>query len=202
MKVFGIGFNKTGTSSLSQIFVNNNFKVAPQNPFEYNLESYFYKNYSTFTEMIKNDYYHYTLFQDVPFSFPNFYKFLDQEFPNSKFILTIRDNEDEWYQSLIRFYKKIFVNFNQPEIISGYIYQGILFKILTEVYNTPKTHPYDETSLKNAYKNHIKEVTQYFSEKDNLLIVNLKDPNIISKLETFLDTPFLNKNIPHLNKSK
>jgi len=53
MKVFGIGFNKTGTSSLSQIFVNNNFKVAPQNPFEYNLESYFYKNYSTFTEMIK-----------------------------------------------------------------------------------------------------------------------------------------------------
>jgi len=151
--------------------------------------------------MIKNDYYSYTFFQDVPFSLPNFYKTLDIEFPNSKFVLTIRDNEDEWYQSLIRFYKKIFINFKQPELINGYVYQGIIFKILTKAYNSPKTHPYDEISLKNAYKNHIKEATEYFTDKDNLLIVNLKDSNIIHKIENFLNIEFKNKGIPHLNKS-
>lgn len=203
MKVFCIGFNKTGTTSLSQIFWNNNFSVAPQEPFEYNLESYFYKNYSTYINMIKDDYYSDTLFQDVPFALPDFYKTLDKEFPNSKFILTIRDNEDEWYNSLIRFYKSGFLFFNQPKIISGYVYEGIVFKYLTKALNSPKTHPYDEISLKNSYLNHIKDVKTYFKDrKDDLLVINLKDKDVIFKLEHFLDIKFNNKEIPHLNKSK
>lgn len=115
MKIFGIGYNKTGTTSLSSIMNNNNISTCPQKPFECNLESYFYGNYDTITKMIKNDYYDYTFFQDVPFSLPNFYKTMDCEFPNSKFILTIRDNENEWYNSLIRFYKKLFLNFHNPK---------------------------------------------------------------------------------------
>ena len=202
MKVFCIGFNKTGTTSLSKIFENNKFLVAPQPPFEYNLESYFYGNYSTFIEMIKNDYYNYTLFQDVPFSFPNMYKILDENFPNSKFILTIRDNEDEWYKSLIRFHKKSFSWFNQPEKIHSYVYKGMLYKVLTKVYNSPKTHPYDELFLKNSYLNHIEDVKSYFKNRDNLLILNLKTQDVIPKLENFLDIKFEDKEVPHLNQSK
>lgn len=56
MKVFCIGFNKTGTTSLSKIFSNNNFLVAPQLPFECNTDSYIYGYPSTIIEMIKNDY--------------------------------------------------------------------------------------------------------------------------------------------------
>lgn len=201
MKVFCIGFNKTGTTSLSQIFRNNNFLVAPQTPFEYNLESFFYKNYTTFSNIIKNDFYQYHLFQDVPFSLPNFYKFIDKEFENSKFILTIRDNENVWYESLIRFYKNIFRNFNNPHIIDGYVYKGILFKVLTQAWGSPKTNPYDEKSLKQSYLNHITEVTEYFYNRKNLLIINLKDPNSIRDLEVFLEVEFVNKEIPHLNKN-
>lgn len=153
--------------------------------------------------MIKNDYYEYSFFQDVPFSLPKFYKVLDKEFKNSKFILTIRDNENEWYDSLIRFYKKIFINFYNPKKISGYVYEGILFKILTKVYMAPKVNPYCESSLKKSYLNHIENVKEYFKyrEKD-LLVLNLKDGELITKLENFLEIKFNNKNIPHLNKTK
>ena len=202
MKIFGIGYNKTGTTSLSKIMDNNNILTAPQKPFECNLESFFYKNYSTYTKMIKNDYYEYSFFQDVPFSLPNFYKVLDEEFENSKFILTVRDDEHEWYNSLIRFYKKIFPNFTNPKRINGYVYEGMLFKILTEAYGASKVNPYCEKTLKKSYVQHIKNVQEYFkNRKKDLLILNLKDEELIPKMEKFLDINFSNKEIPHLNRT-
>lgn len=201
MKIFCIGYNKTGTTSLSDIMSNNNISVAPQTPFEYNLESYFYGNYDTFTNMIKEDYYDITFFQDVPFSLPNMYKFLDKEFPNSKFILTVRDNENEWYNSLIRFYKKGFINFYNPHNINGYVYKGVLFKVLTKVWGAPKHDPYNEKTLKESYLRHNQEVENYFKNTDKLLKINLKDKDLIEKIESFLEFKFKNKNIPHLNKS-
>jgi len=202
MKIFCIGYNKTGTTSLTKLMNENNIKTAPQTPFEFNLESYFYENYNTFTNMIKDDYYYYSFFQDVPFSLPKFYKFLDKEFENAKFILTVRDTEDEWYDSLIRFYKKMFLNFHNPKNIGGYVYEGIIFKILTKVYGAPKEDPYNSKILKKSYLNHISDVKEYFKDKDNLLVVNLKDEDLIEKIENFLDTEFNNKNVPHLNRTK
>lgn len=202
MKIFCIGYNKTGTSSLSKIMDNNNITTAPQIPFEYNLESFFYGNYSTFIKMIKNDYFEYPFFQDVPFSLPNFYKILDKEFEDSKFILTIRDDENEWYDSLIRFYKKLFMNFYNPKNIDGYVYKGIVFKVLTEVYEAPKTNPYCEKMLKQSYLKHIHNVKEYFKgREDDLLILNLKDKELIKKMENFLEIKLNNKEIPHLNRT-
>lgn len=202
MKIFCIGYNKTGTTSLSEFMRVNNISVAPQLPFEYNLESYFYKNYSTFVQMIKEDYFDYTFFQDVPFSLPEFYKIMDKEFENSKFILTIRDDEDVWYNSLIKFYKKNFPDFYSPKKIAGYVYEGWIFKILTSVYGAPKTNPYDEKSLKRSYSKHIDDVKKYFVGKDNLLILNLKDKDVITKLENFLEVEFEHKNMPKLNSTE
>ena len=201
MKIFCVGYNKTGTTSLSTIMSNNNIPVAPQKPFEYNLESYFHDNYSTFVKMIKNDYYEYSFFQDVPFSLPNFYKVLDKEFENAKFILTVRDTKDEWYTSLIRFYKKMFLNFYNPKSIDGYVYEGVIFKILTKAWGTPKYDPYNEQILKNSYLKHNQDVENYFKNTNKLLKINLKDKDLIEKIENFLELKFKDKNIPHLNKS-
>jgi len=200
MKIFCIGYNKTGTTSLSRIMSNNDISVAQQTPFEYNLESYFYGNYNTFTNMIKEDYYDITFFQDVPFSLPNMYKILDKEFPNSKFILTVRDNENEWYNSLIRFYKKGFVNFQNPHMID-YTYKGWIYKILTKAWRTPKHDPYNEQILKESYLKHNRDVENYFKNTDKLLKINLKDEDLIQKIESFLNIKFKNKNVPQLNKS-
>lgn len=201
MKIFCIGYNKTGTTSLKRLMNNNNINSAPQKPFECNMESYFYKNYSTFVNMIKDDYHKYDFFQDIPFSLPNFYKVLDEEFDDAKFILTVRDNEDEWYDSLIRFHKKGFVKFDTPKKIS-FIYEGLTYKILTLAWNSKKDNPYDKKSLKESYLKHIKDVKEYFKDKNNLLIINLSQNNVIEKIENYLNIELKNKKIPHLNKTK
>src|SRR5699024_6920924 len=46
-------------------------------------------------------------FQDAPFSFPFTYIVLDQMFPDSKFILTERDNVEVWYNSITKFHSKL-----------------------------------------------------------------------------------------------
>lgn len=200
MKVFCIGFNKTGTTSLSEIFSNNLFLVSPQTPFEYNTYSYIYGNPLTIIEMIKNDYFEYSFFQDVPFSLPNFYEHLFTHFPSAKFILTVRDNENVWYQSLVRSHKR-FPNFKNPKKIQ-YVYEGWTHKIQTDGYGAPVYDPYNYDILTSAYTKHIKDVENFFSDKPNkLLKVNLKEKDLILKLENFLEVPFTNRTVPHLNKT-
>jgi hypothetical protein len=200
MKIFCVGYNKTGTTSLSEIFHKNNFLVAPQKPFECNMESYFFDSYDTIVKMIKNDYFQYSFFQDLPFSLPNLYKTLYENFPDAKFILTVRDNEDIWYNSIVRFHKKIFSNFRNPSEIS-WTYKGLIFKKLTQVYGAPKYSPYDYDSLTKSYLKHIEDVENFFKHKKNSLIkINLKDPDLIDNLEAFLDINLQNRDVPHLNK--
>ena len=120
----------------------------------------------------------------------------------SKFILTIRDNEDEWYDSLIRFYKQSFPSFTSPQQIE-YILPGVIYKILTECWGGTKEDPYNKKQLTQSYLNHIKDVKTYFKDReDDLLIVNLKDKDLTLKLENFIGVKFANKKIPHLNRTK
>jgi hypothetical protein len=201
MKIFCIGYNKTGTTSLTEFFKQNEYSIAPQIPFEYNLNSYFSKNHSTFVDMIKQDYNENTFFQDVPFSLPNFYKVLDTEFENAKFILTVRNDENQWYESLIRYHKQKFKNLYNPHNIM-YVYQGWVTKILSQAYGSPKYDLYNPIILKNSYLNHIKDVKNFFKNKsDKLLVLNLETDSV-SKLESFLDTSFTIKKFPHINSSK
>jgi len=201
MKVFCIGYNKTGTTSLTHFMKMNGFLIAPQQPFEYNLNSYVYGNYSTFTEMIKNDYYNYTFFQDVPFSLPNLYKTLDVEFENAKFILTIRNNPQQWYESLISYHKSEFESFKNPTEIP-YVYHGWINKILTKVYNSPNFDPYNQRQLINSYTDHIDSVKEYFENKNNKLLVLNLEKNTPEELEKFLEVKLTYKKFPHINKSR
>lgn len=201
MKIFCIGFNKTGTRSLKHFFHNNGFLTAPVRPFEMTMSNYYSKDYKKIIKLINNDYSKFSFFKDVPFSCPDFYKVLDTEFKNSKFILTIRDDENEWYNSLVRFHKK----FGDIKKVStfNYVKPGWMIDFLTNTYGSSVGNPYDEKVLKNAYLKHISDVKEYFKDReDDLLIINLKDKDIVNKIEKFLDVELSNKNVPHLNKSK
>jgi len=200
MKVFCIGYNKTGTTSLTKFMRLNEFLLAPQKPFEYNLNSYVYGNSSTFIKMIKNDYYLYNFFQDVPFSLPNFYKDLDREFENGKFILTVRNDVDQWYKSLISYHKYMFGDLRNPSSIS-YLYEGWVYQLLTKVYGCPTYDPYNEQILKKSYIDHIQNVKEYFSNKPNKLLVLNLETDTPKKLESFLDIPLSDESFPHINKS-
>jgi hypothetical protein len=198
-RIFCIGFNKTGTTSLTEFLKDEHYIIAPQRPFECNLYSYVSGNYETFEYIIKDIFYDCDFFQDIPFSLPKIYQFLDEKFPNSKFILTLRDDSNEWYDSLVNFHKNV-LNMDNPYRYD-YIHYNWVQTILTKCYGAPNHDPYDENVLKTAYENHIIDVKKYFNGRDNqLLILNLSDELCVEKLEDFLGRKFINKKMYHLNK--
>lgn len=101
-KIFCIGLNKTGTTSLAKSLKDLGYLVGNQADAELLIHEYAQRNFRPIVE------YCYTAqaFQDIPFSLSYTYIILDHAFPGSKFILSIRKDENEWYQSLLRFHKK------------------------------------------------------------------------------------------------
>ena len=109
-KIFVIGFNKTGTTSVHSALLEFDIYVGDQQQGE-----------MTLNDIIKGDYTNLfaycdqaEAFQDVPFSCPNVYKALDKKYPNSKFILTVRENESQWFNSIVKFHGKLWANGNVP----------------------------------------------------------------------------------------
>src|SRR6056297_1638044 len=91
-KVFGIGLNKTGTTTLGVCLnkLGYNVKDCDLKLLKYSDQ----KKMDPIYDTVKK----YDGFQDWPW--PLLYKELDQRFPGSKFILTTRKNSEAWFRSL------------------------------------------------------------------------------------------------------
>jgi hypothetical protein len=203
-KVFCIGRNKTGTTSMAALFRQLGFTVAPQRPFELLIHDWHADRYDRIIRGVK---YKGNAFQDVPFSLPKTYKILDQHFPKSKFILTIRNSEDDWYQSLVRFHSKIYSNGSIPtkEDLQNakYIYKGWAWEMYKMTKHTPEDDIYNEKILKRSYLDYNRSVMEYFSDKPGkLLIVNLKEPEALDKICSFLDVEKTLNHIPWENRTQ
>jgi hypothetical protein len=86
-KIFCIGFNKTGTTSLYHALLREGLKVGDQPTAERLLASYVDGDFDPIVEYCKTA----RAFQDVPFSMPNTYRHLYHAFPDAKFILSVRE---------------------------------------------------------------------------------------------------------------
>ena len=131
---------------------------------------------------------------------------LDREFPGSKFILTVRNSDDEWYQSMIRFYRKIMKVNRIPKAEDvkkfPYSYKGFLWSMHKYNFGIDESTLFNEKIYKNHYNRHNDEVKKYFRRRpDDLLVLNLSDPNSMKSLCEFLDIKYTNQKIPHINKS-
>jgi len=69
-KIFCVGRNKTGTTSLTRLFRNLRIPVAPQRPAELLLKDWINNG---FTQLIKFVKYGGVAFQDIPFSLSTFF---------------------------------------------------------------------------------------------------------------------------------
>ena len=85
VKVFGIGFNKTGTTSLTLALKELGCDVAPEYFFEPLLVNVLDGDFQL---LIKRCFL-YNAFQDIPFSLPLVYKEIYKQFPKAKFILDL-----------------------------------------------------------------------------------------------------------------
>lgn len=103
-KIFCIGYNKTGTTSVEALLRLYGYKLPNQQQQEIELtKQVFSGNYRPLREFVSD----YDAFQDLPFSQGHIYIVADCLFPGSKFILTERD-PDDWFSSLCRFHSKVF----------------------------------------------------------------------------------------------
>lgn len=174
MKIFGIGASKTGTTSLTEALKILGFRASHWDDHIQLLNAH---QNNDFSSKIFQDY---DAFLDLPI--PLMYKQLDKEFPNSKFILTIRE-EYAWVNSLL---------FHTAKIKNK---GGVIAKEQELFYGN-----FTKDNLLNTYRQHNCEVIEYFKSKPNQLLVlhlPLKD---WKPLCNFLNLQIHKQNFPHCNQ--
>jgi hypothetical protein len=201
MKFFCVGHNKTGTTSLLHEFSEFGFNVAPQHEGEKLLEDYLSKDYQKIIDFCEK----YDVFQDVPFSLKNTYKLIEKEFPESKFILSVRNSSEEWYSSVINFHSKIFGHNQIPNIHNlleaNHIKKAWIWTYMQNVYDVDSENPYDRKKLIDYYESHNKEIWEYFSQKNNFISINLSKDSDYDRFKKFIDKSNNRTSFFHLNKS-
>ena len=145
-------------------------------------------------------------FQDMPFSLPFTYQALDAAFPGSKFVLTVRDSPRDWYDSMIRFHSRIVGKSMPPrpdELKAfNYIEPGRLWKNHQLVYGITEETLYDRELYMRHYAVHLINVIDYFRFRPGqFLLVNLREPDAMRRLCSFLGVDFTGQAMPHLNRT-
>ncbi len=193
-KIFCIGRNKTGTTSLKKAFEDLGYVVGDQPQAEVLYDQhYFARRFDPIVQYCKSA----QVFQDVPFSCPHLFVELDQRFPGSKFILSVRDSPEQWYSSLTRFHAKIWGTNGLPPNAeqlrnATYVRRGFAYN-LVKLYGTTDAEPYAKETLMAHYCRHNEAVLDYFKDRPgDLLVVNLSDKSSYRRFVDFLgvDSPY------------
>ena len=174
-KVIGVGFQKTGTSSLREALKILGYTVGDNN---YKLLFPILKgNFKRVLRRINR----YDAVEDNPW--PLIYKQLDEKILGCKFILTLR-NEESWYES-----------------VSAHI--GDLRDPMHEwIYGRGKGLPKDDKyNSIEVYRRHNEDVLNYFKNRpQDLLILDFSKGDGWEKLCKFLNKEIPAVPFPHVNK--
>ncbi len=87
-KIFCIGRNKTGTTSLHAALIEMGIVVGRQRHAELMIGDWSKRDFRRLISFCRTA----QAFQDIPFSLPYTFQALDMAFPRSKFILTVRES--------------------------------------------------------------------------------------------------------------
>jgi len=200
--VFGIGRNKTGTTSLALALENLGYRVGDQSAAEELMEDWAIRDFRRLIRYCRSA----DAFQDVPFSLDHTYQALDAAFPRSRFVLTVRDSPEHWYESLTGFHTKIVGRGRLPTADDlrefPYRYKGWLWRQQQLIYGADETTLYDRELYVEQYRRHNESVRDYFRHRPgDLLVLNLADPSSARALCEFLDLPYDGQPMPHEKRS-
>jgi hypothetical protein len=132
---------------------------------------------------------------------------LDREFPGAKFILSVRRDADEWYDSVVRFFTNLIGkgHLPTPDDLAQFTYRhkGWLLEAGKLVYDISTQEPFEKSRLIRAYESHNDAVAEYFRHRpQSLLTVNLAEADAAERIMTFLEMPYDGQTMPHLNRSR
>ena len=176
-KVFGIGFQKTGTTSLGLIFDKLKYKTASYHQFRHMAaqEGLTMEEITTEALRLASEY---DAAKDTPW--PLVYRELDEAFPNSKFIHVTRGSE-AWIKSAV----KDFASY--PNAIH------------TAIYGCPCPLGYEAIWV-DRYEQHNAEVATYFKDRpDDYLHLRLEDGVSYEAVCDFLGEERVGQGVPIAN---
>lgn len=201
-KVFCVGRNKTGTTSLEAALRSLGFRMGLQARGEMLMRDWARRDFTRILALCRTA----DAFQDVPFSCDHTFRVLDEQFPGSKFILTIRDSPEQWYESLVRFHTRIVRKGRLPTADDlkafHYRYPGYLWDSAQFVYGVDEAALYDREIYISHYRSHNQRVVEYFRNRpDQLLVLNVAERDAMEKLCAFLGVDRQAQAMPYLNRS-
>lgn len=187
-KFFQIGFNKCGTRSINSLFKGNNVSCIHWDRGK--LAKRIKKNFENNLPLLTG-YDNFTLFSDMEcqlcepkplYAHIDFYKELDKQYPNSKFILNIR-NRSNWIKSRLNHRK------------------GRYAKTALKIYRL--SQPDLITRWEKDWDNHISDVQSYFTDKPGkLLVYNIETDNLQKLIDFSPEYRLINNILPHCGKTK
>lgn len=175
-KVFVIGFQKTGTTSLEHALQFLGYRVygGDKNLLKFNSKS-------DLNDYILKTLENWDVVQDMPW--PLFYKELHKLYPEAKFILTIRDT-NKWIQSVVKYFASIRVPMHK------------------KIYHVPCAEGHEEV-YKKVYNKHNEEVLNFFKDKTNFIVMEQGKNFNYKTLCLFLGIKEAPKvNFPHARNNK
>lgn len=169
MKVVGVGYPRTGTKTLGECFRLLGFRNATWNGPMY--EFYESGNLDPLWDYAAR----YESFDDLPWCM--LYKEFDRKFPGSRFILTVRQNEFDWFDS----FRKHAVRLDAGNFLSS---------VGADFANTI-----------DIYRRHNAGVRDYFKGRDDMLEICWDTGATWDSLALFLGKPVPSGPLPHKNKT-
>lgn len=185
-KVFGLGLSRTGTRSLTAAL-----RILGWDTVHYPTDQ------ATFGELARADYRfslldHWDGITDITVS--PYYAQLDELYPGSKFILTVRD-EEGWLRSCKNHWtgRSAFEHADTPERETHMHIRRLLRAAVYGCYD------FDEKRFSWAYHQHVRNVLTYFENRpDDLLVIDICSGAGWERLAEFLGVPApIDEPFPH-----
>lgn len=176
-KVVGVGYHKTGTRTLAACCEHWGLRHRSFDP-----DAFARWHANGATEDLLAIVTAYDSFDVWPWAL--MYREIDERFPGSKFVLTVRRSSDVWFDSLCRH-----ADFTGPTIHRELLYGHAM----------PHGHRAEHVA---RYEEHNAAVREHFRDRPgDLLEVCWSDGDGWTELGTFLDLPIPDVPFPHANPS-
>lgn len=187
-KVFGVGFHKTGTSSLAQALKILGYRTIHGD----SSASWHGGNEGRgLIEMIDSGNFQlptlerFDAFCDNPYF--TIWQQLAASFPDARFVLTIRD-EQQWLDSCVRYYKGRRIRPMRSWLFGEHA--------------DPSSSSAARAAWLNAYRAHNAAVLDYFHGKPNFLVMDIFSGDGWAQLCGFLQQAVPQRGFPHANKTQ